>query len=305
MKFFIGITDNKWFNNLSQIKPDEVNFWRPSAKSFKALDIGEPFIFKLHSPLSFIVGGGFFVRYEKVPLSLAWDAFGNKNGANDLDELKKLVNLHKSQFEHDPIIGCIILNEPFFFPKEHWIKMPENIGQSGKSYDLNENSGRSLWETISNKLALINAYKVINSADIVSDHKSVYGKEYLIKSRIGQGTFRVLVTSAYKRRCAITGEKTLPVLQAAHIKPLTDNGTNTINNGLLLRSDLHILFDKGYLTVTPEKRIEVSRKIKEDFDNGKEYYPLHGKDLIILPDSKNDWPNNEHLQWHNLNVFLK
>ena len=46
--------------------------------------------------------------------------------------------------------------------------------------------------------------------------------------------------------------------------------------GLLLRADLHRLFDRGYLTVTPEHRLEVSGRLREDYRNGHTYYPMHG-----------------------------
>ena len=72
--------------------------------------------------------------------------------------------------------------------------------------------------------------------------------------RLGQGAFRVLVTDAYRRRCTISNERTLPVLEAAHIRPYADNGPHQLSNGLLLRSDLHRLFDLGYFTVDPDRR---------------------------------------------------
>jgi len=61
MKFYIGITDEDWFDYLSQIKPDEVNFWQPGGgANFKAINPGEMFLFKLHYPNNFIVGSGLF-----------------------------------------------------------------------------------------------------------------------------------------------------------------------------------------------------------------------------------------------------
>lgn len=61
MKFYIGVTDDSWFHFLAPKKPDEVNFWRPRDKStFRAIDQGAPFLFKLHSPNNYIVGGWFF-----------------------------------------------------------------------------------------------------------------------------------------------------------------------------------------------------------------------------------------------------
>ena len=69
MKLFIGVTDNEWFSFLAnQDNVDEVNFWQPSGSSrFQALNIGEPFLFKLHSPLNYIVGGSFFIHFSNLP----------------------------------------------------------------------------------------------------------------------------------------------------------------------------------------------------------------------------------------------
>lgn len=106
----------------------------------------------------------------------------------------------------------------------------------------------------------------------------------------------------YQRRCAITGEKALPVLQAAHIRPVTKQGPHRVDNGLLLRSDLHALFDQGYVTVTPDHRVLVSRRLKTDFDNGEPYYPLAGS-RIWLPGRDEDQPGRAFLEWHADTVF--
>lgn len=68
-----------------------------------------------------------------------------------------------------------------------------------------------------------------------------YGTPTLVAPRLGQGSFRALVTDAYSYRCAISKERTLPVLQAAHIRPYADGGQHELSNGVLLRSDLHAL----------------------------------------------------------------
>jgi putative restriction endonuclease len=74
MKIWVGVTDKNWFEYLMRLGPDEVNFWQPSGtRNFRVLQPGEPFLFKLHSPYNFIVGGGYFVRYSALPASLAWD----------------------------------------------------------------------------------------------------------------------------------------------------------------------------------------------------------------------------------------
>jgi len=95
----------------------------------------------------------------------------------------------------------------------------------------------------------------------------------------------------------------LPALEAAHIRPYGEGGEHEVNNGILFRSDLHRLFDRGYITVTPEFRLEVSNRLRLDFDNGRSYYPLHGSKLTV-PRSVQEAPAAEWLRWHNENKFL-
>src|SRR3546814_20543049 len=81
----------------------------------------------------------------------------------------------------------------------------------------------------------------------------------------------------------MTGETTLPVLEAAHIQSYADEGTHQVSNGLLLRSDFPKLFDAGLVTVEPDYRIRISRRIRDPYVNGKAYYRLHGQQLAGLP----------------------
>lgn len=308
MQFFVGVTDNDWFRYLARLRPDEVNFWRPGGGAFQAIPIGAPFLFKLHSPLDFIAGGGFYVRTDRLPLTLAWETFGEKNGAASMIELRKLIQAKRRDAEPNPEIGCIILNEPFFWSVDSWIPVPENWSRNivvGKTYETSDAAGRQIWEEVRKRLEWTGACSAAEAhEDSVADPSTVYGREYLTKARLGQGLFRLLVEDAYRRHCAMTGEKTRPVLQAAHIKPFHESGPNRVENGLLLRSDLHILFDRGYLTVTHDHRIEVSRRLKEDFDNGREYSPLHGCRLVVLPANLAERPSREHLHYHNEKIFL-
>lgn len=124
-----------------------------------------------------------------------------------------------------------------------------------------------------------------------------YGAPQLVLPRLGQGAFRVLVTDAYDRRCAFTGERTLPTLEAAHIRPYSLQGPHAVSNGLLLRSDWHHLFDEGYATLDEQHRILVSSRIRKEFENGKEYYRIHGSKMV-LPKLERERPDAEHLAWH-------
>ncbi len=310
MKVWVGVTDDGWFNYLKARNPDEVNFWQPSGgRDFRVLQPGEPFLFKLHSPKNFIVGGGFFVRYSPLPCSLAWEAFGEKNGVGAYAEFLARIRRYRvrsgyaDKIEADPIVGCNVLAQPFFFPEKAWIPVPTdwapNIVQ-GKTYDTEQDVGRALWAEVKQVAGALGLWQ----ADEMKDEPQRDAPRYFVKGRLGQGAFRVLVTDAYQRRCAITGERTLPVLEAAHIKPYANQGPNLTQNGLLLRSDLHKLFDIGYLTVTPEYRVEVSARIKEEYHNGREYYSHHGQRLLILPETTEEQPSKEFLEWHNQSVFV-
>lgn len=309
MKFYVGVTDGKWFEFLKSKQPEELNFWRPGGRQpFKALRENDLFLFKLHSPNNYIVGGGFFVRHTFLPLSLAWEAFGYKNGTNEFINFRNAIYKYRKsdyQTEPDPMIGCIILTEPFFFDRQDWIPVPKdwkpNIVQ-GKTYNTDTEIGQELYSQVQERLH----FQKLRQSDYIEEDQTTdrYGSLQMVQPRIGQGAFRVMVTDAYHRRCAITGEKTLPVLDAAHIKPYSQNGPHLTNNGLLLRRDIHTLFDRGYITINEEHRVEVSKRIKADYGNGREYYALHGKKLAEMPDLKNERPSFEFLLWHNENMFL-
>jgi len=121
MKLYVGVTDNDWYRFLSRLENvDEVNFWQPGGNQlFKALRPGELFLFKLHSPQNFIAGGGFFTHSSILPISLAWEAFGEKNGAATFEEMRrKLLEYRGSNSDprEDFEIGCILLQNPFFLP---------------------------------------------------------------------------------------------------------------------------------------------------------------------------------------------
>ncbi len=308
MKYYVGITDYDWYQRLSAQTPDEVNFWRPGSQAdFKAIEIGAPFLFKLHSPRHFIVGGGFFVSHTRLPVSLTWDAFGEKNGAVSHEELLERLRKYRKTEEIDPVVGCTILTEPFFLPEDQWIPVPADWKQNivtGRTYDPAAPIGKRLWDDVEARLA--RQWEPRRPEDIKKPggkETELYGSVYLTRARLGQGTFRVLVTDAYTRKCAITGERTLPVLEAAHIKPFAESGPNAVRNGLLLRMDVHKLFDRGYITVTPNYRVEVSRRIKDEFENGKYYYALNGQALSALPSDDVERPSSDFLGWHNEHVY--
>jgi len=311
MKFYIGVTDNRWYNYLAHQNREDVNFWQPGGNTnFKLLHIGAPFLFKLKSPINKIGGVGFFSSHTFLPISIAWDIFEKGNGCNSLQDLQNMIiPLRRDHSNTNPQIGCIILTNPIFFKKEDWVSVPEDWNKNivqGKSYSTDSEVGQQVWSKIEYLLQkyLFPVAEVEKNQLILEDTESpMYGKPVLTKVRLGQGAFRVLVTDAYNRKCAVSGEKTLPVLEAAHIKPYSESGSHVISNALLLRSDLHKLFDKGYLTVNSDLKIEISKRIKEEFENGRDYYKYHGENLSNLPTRLQDKPALNFLRWHNENVY--
>ena len=300
MQIYVGVTDYKWFQFLKEHKADEVNFWKPGSQSFKALQENDLFLFKLHAPQNYIVGGGYFVKYSLLPTYLAWASFGEKNGTASLQDLNNAIDKYRARnniIVQNPQIGCIILTDVFYFDDRDWIPAPENFSRSivqGKRYYTENADGLRLFQQVQERLQPV--------IDINVPEERY--RESVTKHRLGQGAFRVVVTDAYQRRCAITGEKTLPVLEAAHIKPYASDGPHSVNNGLLLKSDFHTLFDGGYITIDQDYRIDVSRRLHEDYGNGRDYYKYHGKKLLILPEKTIELPSKEFLRWHNENVFL-
>ena len=106
MEFWVGVTDNDWYRFLANLQPDEVNFWQPSGTSpFKKWI--ELFLFKLHSPLNYIAGGGYFVTYTNLPISLAWENFGEKNGLSSYPEFKNTILSETSRPFDKPKSGRI------------------------------------------------------------------------------------------------------------------------------------------------------------------------------------------------------
>lgn len=200
-------------------------------------------------------------------------------------------------------IGCILLQSPFFFSEDEWIPASDwapNIVQ-GRGCDTADEAGLWIWQQVEDRLKF---YPLAIPLPVQTTQEGPrFGSPQLVLPRLGQGSFRVLVTDAYKRRCAFTGSPVLHVLDAAHIKPFGEGGPHSVTNGILFRQDVHTLFDRGYITVTPEYRLEVGRRINEEFENGMEYYSAHGKQ-IVLPEPKHLHPMEEFLSWHNQNVFL-
>ena len=114
-----------------------------------------------------------------------------------------------------------------------------------------------------------------------------------IAQRQGQRAFRRSLLNAYGGRCALTNCEVPETLEAAHIFPYRGKETNHVTNGMLLRADLHTLFDLGLIVIdTSDYSILVADEIRST-----EYGDLHGEKLR-LPSDPGSRPSREALDWH-------
>jgi putative restriction endonuclease len=204
------------------------------------------------------------------------------------------------------LIGCILLEEPFFFKEQDWIPVPSDFKsaiQMGKRYDMETGTGLMLWREVTERLRQAKVRSIGPATEAATEQAARFGKPQIVTPRLGQGSFRILIADAYGRRCTMTSERTFPALEAAHIHRYSRGGDHSLSNGLLLRSDLHKLFDLGYLTIEPRTRtIRVSRKIREEFENGRDYYRLDGQ-LLREPENEHALPSIEKLKYHYDNEY--
>lgn len=126
-------------------------------------------------------------------------------------------------------------------------------------------------------------------------------KSVTVEVRIKQSFFRKAVLSSYQNRCCISGVQEPRLLIASHIIPWSEDKRNRLNprNGLCLSALHDRAFDQCLITVTPDYRIQVSKKLKSQSDNSmidSALIKMQGK-KITLPEKF--WPDEEFLVWHN------
>lgn len=125
-----------------------------------------------------------------------------------------------------------------------------------------------------------------------SDHDARVWTMKAVAQRRGQPLFRARLLDAYGSRCAITRCSAVEVLEAAHVLPYRGDHTDRTDNGLLLRADVHTLFDCGLLWVTEERTIALAPSLLQT-----DYSQLQGLPLRLPPAAENH-PNPAHLKEH-------
>ncbi|RYG78708.1 HNH endonuclease [bacterium] len=310
MRLYVGITDHDWFHHVRSRRPLDVNFWRPGGTTrFGVLEPGGLFLFKLkkrHGGL--VVGGGYFSRFDALEPSTAWDVFGEDNGTPTRAEfLARLGKLGGKRNENREI-GCILLSEPFILPEPFEIPIWSNSIVSGKSYDTTEPEGAAIYDEVRRQLETVGDF-IAAPARIATPTREydapAQGELRPVRARIGQGEFRLRTLENYRYTCCVTGEHTRPALEAAHILPVAESGRHRLDNGLCLRADVHRLFDRGLIGITPEYCVAISPQIRELYLNGKPYYAHENAELRALPDHVADRPDRDALARHMADVFRR
>ena len=261
MRGTVAVTDFGWYDFLSRRQVAEVNFWTPSDRRTFSAPQFSPFFLKLKAPYKAIVGFGYFAKWTSLPPWLAWECFGEGNGCQSLSDFEARLAAIRARIGYVPTevvpkVGCILLVQPVFFSREAWIPQPTDWHDrtvTSASYDLTMGEGRRIWNECLDR-SQVSAVALNQLPQVGGMTTPRYGAAQFVTPRLGQGTFRVSVMDAYGRSCAATEEHSLPVLEAAHIRSYANEGPHEVRNGLLLRADLHRLFDRGYATVSPDRK---------------------------------------------------
>lgn len=309
---FIANTDHAWFDYLAEVSRfrrdllDEVNFWQPSGqRPMKKMLPGAVVFFRLKAERAAIGGYGFFSQFKVLPLSLAWDVFGVKNGDPDEARFLRRIGGYRGADLLDPRVvatplACNVLRNVVFWPRERWIPWGEregwhrNVVQGATVTDVAQRE-RLLAEVAADATPFP-AELGESFVPVAIDSRRIVETRAVVRE--GQGAFRTRLLDAYEGQCAITGEHTQPVLDAAHVQPYLGPESNHVQNGLLLTKELHALFDLGYVTVTPDHVVRVSRRLRADWNNGRRYEKLDGQPLEFVPRAPRERPNRLALEWH-------
>lgn len=316
VKAFVGVTDADWYRNLSapSLLRDEVNFWFPSPRAaFRAVEHGELFIFKTHVDRGSTIGNRLvevatFAGFARLRVSEAWELFGEDNGVESEAEFRERIHRYRREpwrpFE-DPEVGCAVLNNAIFYSVDDLLPAPEDFASSvvrGKVYELDDLPIEHPVSMAATDYFSAQPAETLEAAGWRFDG-GTRGIPRMTVPRVGQQAFKAVISENYGHRCALTGDKVRPVLEAAHIRSVKAGGEHRSDNGMLLRSDMHTLFDRGYISFDHRFRLRVSPALRERFGNGDWLYAREGT-LVNVPSRRVDQPAKEFLEWHNESVFV-
>jgi putative restriction endonuclease len=294
---------------------EEFVLWRPASDSGYIAPVGpgEPVIltsrFDGRPDYRTAIGGGVFSGRSRMTLSELWEWFGQASGARSIQELRatfKFMIGQEISSADDPEVDTLLLYHARFFRDEEVVELAVNETQfilhQGRYVQL---GGLPPTDTFVRSVLTYFQPRSDPEADEVAQIVlgTIRAAARTVVPRLGQGAFRAMVSDAYAHQCALTGYRVRPVLEAAHIKSYSSGGEHRLDNGLLLRSDVHTLFDRGFISFAEGGRLLVSPQLRERFGNGDWYYERAGMELA-KPRRAVDAPNEDYLAWHRQSVFF-
>ncbi len=267
-----------------------VNFWTPTPWNIKQLNKGSRLYFMLKAPIRQIGGFGEFIEYRDLTPEQAWNQFGYRNGRTSkhefINSIQNYIDKNSKKSGSQPIdintyeIGCIILdncefwnNAIFINPADHNIDFATQVVKI-KYFDQYDPFMQSQEER--------------DNFNLINEPRE--NKPTVTNSRERQSEFKGRILKAYHSRCCISGETISELLEAAHVQEYRNTSSNHVQNGLLLRIDIHRLYDNHLLFIDSNYIIHVSNLV-----TSQQYRQLHGQ-TITLPDLDYSWPSKEALE---------
>jgi putative restriction endonuclease len=302
---YIGNTDHDWFEFLASSGPHEqVNFWQPSRQHFKAIDEGGFFLFRRKAPINLIGGFGVLASAGTVTIRQAWRDLGQTNGTTSLEDFLDRVRKYRKTENIDDLyqIGFKIIVQPMFLPEEQWFSLPSDWSPNivtGKGYSSASDEGARLHDEVMKRLSAENSNERAKAlfGGLQDQPQAGYSALGARAVRIGQSAFRLCVLGAYGGACALTQTNVQLALEAAHITPFSESPNHSVQNGILLRRDLHALFDAHLISVSDQYCAMVSNRLKSQVVEGDPYLLLEGR-KIRLPQHLCHWPCRGALAMH-------
>jgi len=284
MEHYIVVTDKKWFDFLnSNGINNNVNFWRKDTRTPK-VDSKQYVFFKIKGE-KHIAGRGRFNRFLVLNRTDAIEHAKKGNNGFDTSGNKelKISNVVSKIVNDNDRLGCLVLDDLEFLNQRDYYKISEELfhpqTQQGKYVDEIEIAEllnlftQQFSDEINAKIPEIEAEDEFDPSNL--EDKRHYSLKTLVLRR-GQKKFRNQLLNLYQNQCAVTNTKVIDVLEAAHISPYSGKASNVPQNGIILRADIHALFDLNLIKFTENYEIDVSEKLKNSI-----YWQYNSKTLFL------------------------
>jgi putative restriction endonuclease len=251
---------------------------------------------------TYICGGGFYCATRTMEPSKAWDLYGVNNGADSFKDFREQL-LAAGWREGEKLVANVI-NGCFAFSRHESYQIPDELGiriRTGTTipFSLNNPDGRFLARVVMHRRS-----PHLRPGTFNNEWPGIYLMAAEKHARDYSMVFFTQMLRAYDFRCAVTGDRTQPLLDVAHIRTFYDERFTNPCNGIVMRTDIHRLFSQGYITCEYASDSEVVVIVSKDLAvaGGGEYMKYDGVKLS-LPEDKAMWPSRDYLVWHHERRF--